>query len=363
MTTAKTVARFAIPQALFFQEVSETIDCVARSSDFAEDWIPAVQDLLREYAIPLDARRFETIIFARPLTKKWVAIVQVGDLRKGSPQHVTRDGIGFRVFVIDKKKYTQYLGDPFEVAEQSDSVWEGEGELPLLSWPEEPLKARTVKQVQEVLKRIKHGALKEDIPGEEQMEEDFDPSKHTESPALLGGVQMLIDGGRLVFERPEPDLSLLKAMWTLLPQTSRIDLWPATFTFNNNIPFDMIVVSKYSMDDFPGYTTEDQAADYPEGSYELALQIAAESNDQDALDALYHRRTPSETLKMGIILLIAISLILAVSSLLQPPPPDPTKEQAKIVAGLVGMNNPLNATVYYKGAREAYYKLEKQRQP
>ena len=48
-----------------------------------------------------------------------------------------------------------------------------------------------------------------------------------------------------------------------------------------------------------GYTTEEQAASYPAGSYELALQIAAESGNQRDLDAVFQRRNSNETLPMA----------------------------------------------------------------
>ena len=56
---------------------------------------------------------------------------------------------------------------------------------------------------------------------------DFErTAENSESPALLGGVQVLVDGGRLVFQRPAADLPLVEGLWTLLPHGIRGKLWP-----------------------------------------------------------------------------------------------------------------------------------------
>src|SRR5437660_515974 len=88
----------------------------------------------------------------------------------------------------------------------------------------------------------------------------------------------------VVFARPAPDPGLIRGLWTLLPHASRQELWPATFAFGNALGFDALVVPCRGDDDYAGYTTEEQAADYPAGNYELALQTAAEAGDQRALD-------------------------------------------------------------------------------
>ena len=85
----------------------------------------------------------------------------------------------------------------------------------------------------------------------------------------------LVDGGKLVFERPEPDHGLISGLWTLLPTTTRTALWPATYAFGNALQFDAVVVPRAERERYPGYTTEEQAADYPPGRYEMQLQTAA----------------------------------------------------------------------------------------
>src|SRR2546421_90015 len=80
-------------------------------------------------------------------------------------------------------------------------------------------------------------------------------------------------------ERPAPDPDLVRRLWLLLPASSRGELWPAEFAPANALGFDLLVTPKAG-EDCAGYLSEQQAGDYPEGRYELNLQIAAEAGDQ-----------------------------------------------------------------------------------
>src|SRR5205814_1502832 len=120
--------------------------------------------------------------------------------------------------------------------------------------------------------------------------------RRPDGPNLLGGSQVLVDGGRVVFERPAPDPALLRDLWRLLPASARSDLWPAAFAFGNTLRFHVLAVPKAEGEEYTHYHTEEQAGDYPEGRYELALQTAAESGDQRGLDKLFARRSQAETL-------------------------------------------------------------------
>ena len=133
----------------------------------------------------------------------------------------------------------------------------------------------------------------------------------------------MVDGGKLVFVRPAPDPSLVRGLWTLLPDATRCDLWPATFAFCNALDFDVLVVPHRGTEDFSAYTTEEQAADYPAGQYELSLQTAAESGegDQRALDHLFTRRGSRETLRLALVMTVFLSIMLLFMNLWQPKPP------------------------------------------
>src|SRR5262249_15858286 len=144
---------------------------------------------------------------------------------------------------------------------------------------------------------------------------------NAESPALLGGVQVLVDGGRVVFERPAPDTGLLKGLWTLLPNSTRNTLWPASFAFSNALRFDALVTPPVPAPAFEGYSNEDQEAEYPAGRYELSLQTAAEAGDQGAIDSLLNRRSSAETFRMALALLVIMSAMMILMGPLGPKPP------------------------------------------
>ncbi len=217
--------------------------------------------------------------------------------------------------------------------------------MPDLTWSAEPLPPRTVKDVQSVLRRVKASALRED---EDPESPDFErTADNSESPAMLGGVQVLVDGGKLVFARPKGDLPLVEGLWTLLPATTRSKLWPASFAFSNDLGFDVVVLPRVRQAEIEGYTTEEQAANYPQGSYELALQIAAESGSQRDLDAVFQRRNSSEVLRMALMLLIGMMLLVIGSRWFvphgEPVGPTAVQQKAAAAAGIVAVGDPWTA--------------------
>jgi hypothetical protein len=164
----------------------------------------------------------------------------------------------------------------------------------------------------------------------------------------LGGVQVLVDGGKVVFERPSPDPSLIRGLWTLLPHANRSQLWPASFAFDNALQFDLLVVPRIRGDLYEGYTNEDQAADYPPGHYEYQLQYAAEAGDQNEINRLFSRRSFAQTWRLAVILLVFLSaLVLASRFLLLEPNPSARKpdrfgirQRASAAAAAVAVNDP-----------------------
>src|SRR5439155_20318063 len=163
---------------------------------------------------------------------------------------------------------------------------------------------------------LKPGALAEDQ--EPAGKASVRSPENSESPALLGGVQVLVDGGRVVFERDQADTGLIPALWTLLPTRSRCQLWPASFAFGNALGFDALIVARAVGEAFAGYTDEDQAAEYPQGNYELRLQVAAEAGDQPELDALFARRSWAETWRLGLTLLGVLAVLVVLLRLFEP---------------------------------------------
>jgi len=214
--------------------------------------------------------------FACPFGRAHVAVVQVADRPDGS--------LAFRFLVLNAELYS-FLGDPFAIADRYPPDWNARGALPSLEWPPEPLPPRTVEQVQEVLKT-------------------------GDSPLLLGSTQVLVDGGRVVVQRAAPDEAFLRGLWQLLPHRSRAELWPASFTFSAELGFHAAAVPVLPPDPSRLRHTEDGLRDYPQGRYELHLQIAAEDGDQRELDRLFARRTSSDTVRLGLAI-IAVAFLIA----------------------------------------------------
>jgi hypothetical protein len=129
------------------------------------------------------------------------------------------------------------------------------------------------------------------------------------SATLLGGAQALLDGRRLVFERLGPEPDLLRDLWSMLPVSSRAELWPASFAYGNAHRFDALVVPHATGDDYFDYVRDNEAGDYPEGRYELALHTAIDNADQNEVDALFARRSRSQTVRLGVMLLAVFVLV------------------------------------------------------
>ena len=53
-----------------------------------------------------------------------------------------------------------------------------------------------------------------------------------------------MDGNRvLLMRRDGPDEALVRGLWQLLPDRSRVDLWPASFAFSDELGFHFAVVA------------------------------------------------------------------------------------------------------------------------
>ena len=217
--------------------------------------------------------------FACPFGPKHVAVVRVEDRHGGY--------LGFRFLVLHRELY-RHLGDPFAISDRYPVNWFVSGSLPELVWPQEPLPERTVEQLDAVL-------------------------RDGEGPLLLGGVQAVVDGNRVLVRRDAPDEKLLRGVWQLLPDGTRADRWPASFAFSDELGFHFAALPALpSVKHEPRPLTEEAAKDYPPSSYELNLQIAIESRDRAALRRLLARRTPDETIRLGLYMLAFALLMVLV---------------------------------------------------
>ncbi len=347
---------FPIEQATFLLTNHDTLQRLAHSPGFIEDWYPPLEEILNAFGAPPDGITCAQTVFVQKLPPDHIVVVRASS-RPG--------GFGFHTFVLLQEKYQVFLGNPFALTEKFPADWGAHGTLPSQSWEAKPMPGPTVEEVRKVLQRIKPTPLVEDVPGEDQMQENS--SEEPESPALLGGAQVLVDGGKLVFERSTPDYTLIEALWTLLPRVLRGELLPASYAFNQKLAFDVLVVPKLE-NRLEGFTTEEQAANYPEGKYELNLQIAAESGNQEDLNALFERRSWRETWRMAMTILIVVSIMAFLSHfLLTTPTNQPTprqveiqKKQAIVAAGVVTMHQPLPTLAVVPVAREEWQRLREE---
>jgi hypothetical protein len=286
-----------IEQAVYGSQDAGGYRFLARSPGFLDEWLPAAQRLCTCFGERPAGVACPGCVFARPFVAGHVAVVQVAD--QGADDTGRPGALGFRLLVLPLRLYEDLGGDPFHIAEQYPAPWEARGDLPGLEWTAGAPPRRLVGDIQLVL-NVPH------------------------SPTLLGGVQALVDGGRVVFERPAPAPELVRALWALLPTSSRCGLWPASFAFSNAHRFDALVVPRAKGPEYEYYVHERQAGDYPEGRYELNLQIAVEAGDQAAMDALFARRSRAQMVRMGVALLLVFLLVpLAVLLLVPSPKPDP----------------------------------------
>jgi hypothetical protein len=221
--------------------------------------------------------------FAQPFGARHVAVVQGADRPDGS--------LGLRFLVLAADLY-RHLGDPFAVADRFPPDWFAAGSLPVLEWPPAPLPPRTVAELQAVLKAC-------------------DPATE-EMALLLGSTQVLVDGGRVLLRRAEPAERFVRALWTLLPDKARAELWPASFAFAADLRFDAAAMPDLPPDDTGVRHTEDGLKGYPPGNYEHRLQAAVEAGDQRELAALLARRTGNDTIRLGLTIIAGAVLLAAV---------------------------------------------------
>jgi hypothetical protein len=274
-----------IEQALC-QAVGTDVQILAQSPGWELIWARYASRICSGFGSRPNGVRCEDALFAQPFGPNHVTVVQVTEIPEKS------SGLAFRFLVLPRRLYAERIADPFRVSEQFTPNWSARGELTRLTWPLElPPPRRSVGQLQKVL-------------------------QSGGSTTLLGAVQALIDGGRVAFERPTPTPQLVRDLWQLLPYNSQAELWPTTFALSNELGFDILVTPSKEGWPLDRYITEEQAVDYPEGRYELSLQVAIESGNQHDLDHLLARRTSRQTMRLALFMLVGAVLITVIVGLL-----------------------------------------------
>ncbi len=296
-----------IEQAIYGTEGPAGYRFLARSPGFQDEWLAEAERLCMGFGERVPGSALSGCVFALPFADQCVAVVQAAEL--GQDDSGRPGALRFRLLILPVGLYQASGGDPFQIADAFPPPWQVSDSLPVLEWPGpfQPAE-RTIEQVQKVL----------DVPN---------------SATLLGGVQVLVDGGRLVFERTSPDPHLVRGLWALLPTSTRSELWPASFAFSNLHHFHVVVVPRAAGEEFEGYVQEEQAGDYPEGRYELALQIAVEHGRQNDLNELFARRSRAQMFRLALLLLAMFLLVpligLALSFLPTHHPPGQQSEPRK----------------------------------
>jgi hypothetical protein len=271
-----------IEQAIYGSEQGSGYRFLAKSPGFRDDWLSPAQQLCTAFGERPAGVACPECLFAQPFGSQHVAVVQVAD--HGRDDAGRPGTLRFRLLIVPRTLYAALEGDPFRIADAFSPPWDAKDTLPSLAWTAGPPPKRTVAMLQTVL----------NVPY---------------SATLLGATQALIDGSHVVFARSEPDANMLRNLWTLLPSGSRCELWPATFAFGNVQAFHAVAVPTKLAPNEPQWIHEEQAGDYPEGRYELNLQIAVESGNQHDLDKLLARKTRSHMIRLAAALLLVFGVV------------------------------------------------------
>ena len=267
---------FSIQQALLAAEPSGP-RTVAKSEGFPFAWEEAARLVVVRFGAKPADTAVSAALFALPIGNTHAAVVQVADLPSGI--------LGFHFLILGQPLYSA-LGAPFAIAEHFPPDWPNRGELPVLSWPAEPLPPRRVEDLDALLKA-------------------------GDGPFLLGSTQALIDGGRICLKRSQSSDAAIRTIWQMLPTRSRGELWPATLAFSDELGFSIWAMPVPPAKLPAGCLTEEQAKDYPEGRYEVAIQSAIESRDQRELNRLLARRSSLETLRLAA-MMVAGAVFIAI---------------------------------------------------
>lgn len=139
--------------------------------------------------------------------------------------------------------------------------------------------------------------------------------KEGDSPFLLGGCQTLLDRGRILLQREQPDEKTIRDVWMLLPMSIQSKTSFCAFAPDNQLNFDLVVIPKVP-ETHPGFLSEDQARDYPESRYERELQIAIEQGEEWYLQSLLNRRSSGDTLRLAFMLVIGMAVLSIVGRIL-----------------------------------------------
>jgi hypothetical protein len=108
-----------LEQALFHRPDREAPRLVARSPGFDDDWLPDAERLVLGFGPRRGGRHCPLAVFAKPISKKHVAVVRVIDENPGFPI-----GLRFHLLVVERKAYEAWIRDPFLLAHKFEPAWD-----------------------------------------------------------------------------------------------------------------------------------------------------------------------------------------------------------------------------------------------
>ena len=277
-----------LPQALLVCWADGTLNWRGVSPSWVTEWQPELQDIVQSFGTRPAGIRCPNAVFSYPISNRRVVCVRVGDLGDDENQPI---GLGFQLVVMKQAEYDAIGGNPFRMFMDAPIIWLANSALPDFI-----------------------AAVSMNMDDLQVLAKAY---QRPESAFILGGCQAILDGNRLVIEKPEPATDLLADLWTLLPFSERSDHWPASFAFSNVLRFDVVVLPKLTpTESDSGYLTFEQTEQYPEGRYESTLQWAIESGDQLIAHRLLLRRSRRQTFKLGLYLLLGMMLLSALLGVL-----------------------------------------------
>lgn len=215
--------------------------------------------------------------------KNYLAVFQVQDRPIAGTDRKRRL---FRCLLIGRNHYLQ-VGQPQQLQSRFPLDWAAHGELPEEIESKHRFQKLSVEEAHEILHR---GNV----------------------PMILGVVQALVDGSRIILQHEENVLDFIGTLWHFLPFSNRMELRYCSLTTSLNQRHHLVALQELPKPTPLGYINAEQASDYPEGRYERSLQIAIESRDQAEWERLLVRRSSVETLNLALSILgagIALALI------------------------------------------------------
>src|SRR5687768_11298477 len=121
-----------IEQAIYRKDANRE-QFLAKSPGFLDAWLPEAGRLCAGFGERPPDVLCPLAVFALPLGRKYVAVVQVTD--QASDDAAPPGGpLTFRVLVLPARLYADLGGDPFRVSDLLPPDWKARGELPPLAW-------------------------------------------------------------------------------------------------------------------------------------------------------------------------------------------------------------------------------------